>query len=435
MGNSGSTSGAIDEPALYRRLRWRLVPYLLLLYVIAWFDRVNISFAALQMNADLGLGSAVFGFGAGIFFIGYALFEVPSNLILTRVGARRWMARIMVTWGLLSIAMMFVEGKWSFYALRFALGVAEAGFLPGILYYLSAWFPKQERARAVSWFMLGIPLSTVFGGPLAGMLLGLDGWHGLQGWQWLFVLEGIPAVIFGVVTWMWLPDTPRDVRWLSASEQEHVMSRLTDEAATTRARHVGAGSLRFALTHPTVWLLCLVLFCCQTGSYGLNLWIPQIVKGLSGQSDLMVGFISAIPYIAAALAMLWCGWSSDRSGERFLHVAVPSFIGAAGFAASAFLLSPVPGMIALTIAAMGDLCTRGPFWALPSRFLSGSALAAGIALINTMGSLGGFVGPYAVGWIRENFGGFKGGLLFLSALLVIAGIGTLGLRRTALLRE
>ena len=425
----------IDEQALYRRLRWRLVPYLLLLYVIAWFDRVNISFAALQMNADLGFSSAVYGFGAGIFFAGYALFEVPSNLILARVGARRWISRIMITWGIISVAMMFVEGKWSFYALRFALGVAEAGFLPGILYYLSQWFPKAERARAVSWFMIGIPLATVFGGPIAGMLLGLDGWHGLQGWQWLFVLEGLPAVIFGVVTWIWLPDTPRDVRWLSAAEQKHVMRRVEEENAATLARHAGSGSLRTAMLHPTVWLLCLVLFCCQCGSYGLTLWIPQIVKGLSAQSDLLVGFISAIPYIAAALAMLLVGASSDRSGERFLHVAIPSFIGAVGFAASAVLLSPVPGMIALTVAAMGDLCTRGPFWALPSRFLSGPALAAGIALINTMGSLGGFVGPTMVGYVREATGGFTGGLLLLAMLLVVAGVGTLVLRRSSLLRE
>jgi ACS family tartrate transporter-like MFS transporter len=331
--------------------------------------------------------------------------------------------------------MMFVEGKWSFYALRFALGVAEAGFLPGILYYLSGWFPKAERARAVSWFMLGIPLSTVFGGPLAGVLLGMDGMQGLHGWQWLFLLEGLPAVIFGVVTWMWLPDSARDVRWLSVAEQEHVARRVTEEAAATRARHAGSGSLRLALMHPTVWALSLVLFACQCGSYGLTLWIPQIVKGISAQSDLMVGFISAIPYIAASGAMIWCGTSSDRSGERFFHVAIPSFIGAAGFAAAAFLLSPVAGMIALTFAAMGDLCTRGPFWALPPRFLSGSALAAGIGLINTMGSLGGFVGPYAMGYIRQTTGGFTGGLLFLAALLVLAGAGTLALRRASLLRE
>jgi ACS family tartrate transporter-like MFS transporter len=425
----------IDEPTLYRRLRWRLLPYLLLLYVVAWFDRVNISFAALQMNADLGFSSAVYGLGGGIFFLGYALFEVPSNLILAKVGARRWIARIMVTWGLISVAMMFVEGKWSFYALRFALGVAEAGFLPGILYYLSQWFPKAERARAVSWFMLGIPLSTVFGGPLAGLLLGLNGWHGLAGWQWLFVLEGLPAVVLGVVTWLWLPDTPRDVRWLDKSEQEHVARRVADEDAATRARNAGANSLYTALVHPTVWLLAFVLFACQCGSYGLTLWIPQIVRGLSGQSDLVVGFVSAIPYIAATAAMLYVGASSDRSGERFMHVAIPSFIGAAGFAAAAFFISPVAGMMALTVAAMGDLCTRGPFWALPSRFLSGSALAAGIALINTAGSLGGFVGPTMVGYVRQATGGFAGGLLFLAALLVCAGIGTLLLRKAALLRE
>ncbi len=424
-----------EEQAMYRRMRWRLLPYLLLLYVIAWFDRVNIGFAALQMNADLGLSATVYGLGAGIFFAGYALFEVPSNLILARVGARLWIGRIMVTWGLISIAMMFVQGQWSFYALRFSLGVAEAGFLPGILYYLSQWFPKAERARAVSWFMIGIPLSTVFGGPIAGMLLGLDGWHGLQGWQWLFVLEGLPAVLLGVITWIWLPDTPRHVRWLSDAEKERVLARIESEHRATQSRHASSSSLKFALLNPTVWVLCVVLFCCQTGSYGLTLWIPQIVKNISGTSDLMVGFISAIPYIGATFAMLWLGASSDRTGERFMHVAIPSFIGAAGFIGSAFLLSPVPAMAALTIAAMGDLSTRGPFWALPSRFLSGSALAAGIALINTFGSLGGFVGPTMVGYVRDATGGFAGGLLFLAALLVLAGIGTILLRRSALLRE
>jgi ACS family tartrate transporter-like MFS transporter len=424
-----------EEQALYQRMRWRLVPYLLLLYVIAWLDRVNISFAALQMNADLGLSDAVYGFGAGIFFLGYALCEVPSNLILARVGARLWIGRIMVTWGLLSIGMLFVEGKWSFYTLRFLLGAAEAGFLPGILYYLSQWFPKTERARAVSWFMLGIPLSTVFGGPIAGSLMQLDGLRGMHGWQWLFLLEGLPAVLLGILTWLRLPDSPRDVKWLSAAEKEQVLARLEAERRATQSRHAGSGSLRLALLHPTVWLLCLVMFCCQTGSYGMTLWMPQIVKGISGQSDLLVGFITAIPYIGATIAMLWLGASSDRTGERFLHVAIPSFIGAAGFAASTFGLAAVPAMVALTIAAMGDLSTRGPFWALPQRFLSGSALAAGIALINTIGALGGFVGPNIVGYLREKTHDFTAGLLFLAGLLVIAGIGTLVLRRAALLRE
>lgn len=420
-----------SDDALYRKIRWRLLPYLLLLYVVAWFDRVNVGFAALQMNEDLGFSPRVFGFGAGIFFIGYALFEIPSNLILARVGARLWIGRIMVSWGLISIAMLFVTGPVSFYVLRFLLGVAEAGFLPGILFYLGAWFPRAERARAVSWFMVGIPLSTVFGGPIAGALLGLDGRRGLAGWQWLFLLEGLPAVLLGIATWIWLPDTPAHARFLSASEAERVKTRIAAEAAQTASRH--APDIRRVLLSPTVWLLGLVLFACQCGSYGLTLWIPQIVRGISGASDLAVGFISAVPYIAAAIAMILVGASSDRTGERFWHVALPSFIGAAGFAASAFLLSPVPGMLALTIAAVGDLSTRGPFWTLPPRFLTGSALAAGIALVNTMGSLGGFVGPYAVGIIREATGSFTGGMLLLSGLLVLAGGVTLLLRRAPLL--
>lgn len=421
------------EEAVYRKLRWRLVPYLLLLYVIAWFDRVNISFAALQMNADLGLSPAVYGLGAGIFFAGYALCEVPSNLILARVGARRWIARIMVTWGILSVAMMFVQGKWSFYGLRLLLGIAEAGFLPGILFYLSQWFPSRERARAVSWFLLGIPLSSVLGGPLAGLLLGLDGWHGLRGWQWLFLLEGLPAILLGVTTWLRLPDTPSDARWLKPAEQRLIEQQIADESARKQSRH--GASLRIALLHPTVWLLCLVTFACQTGSYGLTLWIPQIIRGISVQSDLVTGFISAIPYVAAGVAMVLVGASSDRTGERFWHVALPSFIGAAGFAASAFVQSPVPSMIALTVAAVGDMSTRGAFWTLPGRFLTGNALAAGLAFINTFGALGGFVGPYAVGLVREATGSFAGGLLFMAALLVIAGVGSLVLKRAALLRE
>jgi MFS transporter, ACS family, tartrate transporter len=409
----------------------RLIPFLLLLYVVAWLDRVNVGFAALQMNEDLGFSAAVYGFGAGIFFIGYALFEVPSNIILARVGARRWIARIMVTWGLVSVAMMFVEGPYSFYALRFVLGVAEAGFLPGVIYYLGQWFPRSARARAISWFMVGIPLSTVVGAPLAGLLLGMDGLQGLAGWQWLFLLEGLPAVLLGVVVWRSLPDRPSDARWLTPAEQQALEEHIALEQDDTTRRHgIGVGA---ALRHPTVWLLGLVLFACQCGSYGLTLWIPQIVRGLSGAGDLWVGLISALPYIAAAVGMVLIGRSSDRHAERFWHVAVPSLVGAVGFAASAVLLSPVPGLIALTIAAVGDLGSRGPFWALPPRFLAGSALAAGIALINTLGSLGGFVGPYAVGLVKDATGGFTGGLLLLSGLLVASAAATLWLRRAAAL--
>jgi ACS family tartrate transporter-like MFS transporter len=415
------------ERATLGKVTWRLIPFLLLLYVIAWLDRVNVGFAALQMNRDLGFSAAVYGFGAGVFFVGYALCEIPSNLVLARVGARRWIARIMITWGLISASMMFVRGETSFYILRFLLGVAEAGFLPGIIYYLSNWYPAAARARAVSWFMSAIPLTIVVGGPLAGFLLEMHGFLGLTGWQWLFLLEGAPAVILGIVVLFYLTDRPEQARWLSPEEREWLAARIGVEQSQATARHrVG---LRQTFSHPTVWSLALIMFACQSGSYGLTLWIPQILKSLSGLSDLKVGMISAIPYAAAAIGMVVIGMHSDRTGERFLHIAVPSTIGAIGFTASAFLLSPVPGMIALTVAAIGDLGSRGPFWALPGRFLAGSASAAGIALINTVGSLGGFVGPYAVGLVKSATGGFTGGLLLLALLLLASAIGTMCLRR------
>jgi ACS family tartrate transporter-like MFS transporter len=375
----------------------------------------------------------VYGFGAGIFFIGYALFEVPSNLILARVGARLWIARIMITWGILSVAMMFITGPVSFYVLRFLLGVAEAGFLPGIIYYLGNWYPAKDRARAVSWFMLAIPLSTVVGGPLAGIILELDGWHGLEGWQWLFLIEGLPAIVLGCVVLKFLTDSPEKAAWLEPHERRWLAERMASEQHAAHARH-GVG-LRAALTHPTVWLLGLILFACQSGSYGLTLWIPQIIRSLSGLSDLAVSMISALPYVAAAIGMVAIGASSDRTRERFLHIAVPSAIGGLGFIASALLVSPVPALVALTIAAVGDLGTRGPFWTLPTRFLTGSAAAGGIALINTMASLGGFVGPSMVGVVRRFTGSFAGGLVFLGVLLLFAAAAALLLRRARVLAD
>jgi MFS transporter, ACS family, tartrate transporter len=415
------------------KVGWRLLPFLLLLYVVAWLDRVNIGFAALQMNRDLGFSASVYGFGAGVFFIGYALFEVPSNLVLVRVGARRWIARIMVTWGVLSVAMMFVHSAATFYLLRFLLGVAEAGFLPGIIYYLGNWYPAAERARAVSWFMLAIPLSTVIGGPLAGVILGMNGWHGLTGWQWLFLLEGIPAVVLGVVVFFYLTDAPEQANWLEPAERKWLSDKVRAEQKAALERH--GVSLLDALLHPTVWQLCVILFACQCCSYGLTLWIPQIVQGMAGLTDLEVGFISAIPYAAASVGMILIGASSDRSGERLMHVAIPSAVAAVGFAASAYLTSPVPGMIALTFAAVGDLGTRGPFWALPTRFLTGSAAAGGIALINTVASTGGFVGPYAVGIVRDVTGSFAGGMLFLAFVMLVGTITCFALRGARVLAD
>lgn len=417
--------------ATLAKVSWRLLPFLLLLYVVAWLDRVNIGFAALQMNADLGLSATAYGFGAGVFFIGYALCEVPSNLILVRVGARRWIARIMLTWGALSIAMLFARGPVSFSVLRFLLGAAEAGFLPGIIYYLGTWFPSVERARAVSWFMLAIPLSSVVGGPLAGALLGLDGWHGLEGWQWLFLLEGVPAVLLGFVVLAYLTDKPEEAAWLDAQERRALAAKIRAEHRQAHERHGVA--LRAALLHPTVWLLGLISFATQFGSYGLTLWIPQIVRGLSDMGDFAVSAISAIPYALASIGMIIIGVSSDRSGERIMHIAIPSALAAVGFAASAFLTTPLPGMIALSLGAFGAISTRGPFWTLPTRFLAGSAAAGGIALINTFGALSGFVAPFAVGVVRDLTGGFTGGLLFLAAMLLVATIATAYLRRMRVL--
>jgi MFS transporter, ACS family, tartrate transporter len=422
-----AASAALERETLGKVTR-RLMPFLLLLYVVAWLDRVNVGFAALQMNQELGFSATVYGFGAGVFYFGYALFEIPSNLVLARVGARLWIARIMITWGLISVAMLFARNATTFYVLRFLLGVAEAGFLPGIIYYLTYWYPRSSRARAVSWFMAAIPLSIVIGGPLAGVLLSMNGLFGLAGWQWLFLLEGAPAVILGIVVLFYLTDTPDKAHWLAPAERAWLSECIRSEHAHAKARH--GVDLRRALLHPTVWQLAFVMFACQCGSYGLTYWVPQIVKGVSGLSDLQVGFLSALPYLAAALGMVFIGWNSDRTGERFAHIAVPCVIAAIGFIASVYATSPVPAMIALTVAAVGDLGSRGPFWALPGRFLTGNASAGGIALINTLASIGGFVGPYAVGLAKDATGEFSAGLVLLAPLMLAGALVAWRLRRS-----
>jgi len=419
-------SDALGRATILKVTR-RLLPFLLLLYVVAYIDRVNIGFAALQMNDDLGLSAAMYGFGAGIFFIGYALFEVPSNLILARLGARLWITRIMITWGVVSVAMMWVHSPMSFYVLRFLLGVAEAGFFPGIIYYLCDWFPQKQRARAVSWFMAAIPLSIVIGGPLAGLLLGLDGRLGLAGWQWLFLVEGLPAVILGVVVYFHLDDKPEDARWLHPDEKAWLVREIRSEQQRARdLHHVGIGA---AFAHPVVWALGFINLVLQTGSYGLALWVPQILKGFGGLSDLEVGLVSAIPFAFAAAGMVLIGRSSDRTGERFGHLTATIVVAAAGFAASALVKSPLPALAVLTITAIGDLGGRGPFWALPSRFLAGSASAAGIAFINVFGAVGGFVGPNIIGLMKDATSDYTGGLLLLAGFVFTGALTTLAIRR------
>lgn len=395
--------------------------------MVAYIDRVNIGFAALQMNEDLGLSSAMYGFGAGIFFLGYALFEVPSNLILARIGPRIWITRIMITWGVISIAMMWVNSPATFYVLRFLLGVAEAGFFPGIIYYLCDWFPQKQRARAVSWFMTAIPLSTVIGGPLAGLLLGMDGQLGLAGWQWLFLVEGLPAVLLGFVVYFFLDDKPEDARWLGTEEKAWLVREIRSEQQHARNRHkVGIVA---ALGHPVVWALGFINLVLQSGSYGLTLWVPQILKGFGGLTNMDVGLLAAIPFAFAAVGMVLIGRSSDRTGERFGHLAATLFVAAAGFAASALVKSPLPALILLTITAIGDLGGRGPFWALPSRFLAGASSAAGIALINTFGAVGGFVGPNIIGIAKGATDDYTSGLLLLAGIVLVGAIATLALRR------
>ena len=394
--------------------------------MVAYIDRVNVGFAALQMNEDLSLSAAMYGFGAGIFFLGYTLFEVPSNVVLARVGARRWIARIMVSWGVVSVAMMFVTGPTGFYALRFLLGVAEAGFFPGIIYLLCNWFPQRQRAHAIGWFMTAIPLSIVIGGPLAGLLLGMDGLWGLRGWQLLFLIEGAPAVLLGVVVLFVLDDRPEDARWLTAEQKAWLAAKLRAEQDHAREKH-RVGVLR-SLAHPTVWALGIVCFVAQTGSYGLTLWMPQILKSVTGLGNMAVGLLSAVPFAAAAIGMVLVGRISDRTGERFLYVAGTLFLAAIGFLASAVVAAPMLALAMLTIAAVGDYGGRGPFWALPGRFLAGPAAAAGIALINTFGAVGGFVGPYLVGLLKGASGDFTSGLLLLAALMFAGGVLTLALR-------
>lgn len=407
------------EAATLRRVTRRLIPFLFLLYIANYLDRVNVSFAALQMNRDLGFSGTAYGLGAGMFFLGYCLFQVPSNLVLERVGARRWIGSIMITWGAIASSMMLVRGVAGFYALRFLLGVVEAGFFPGMIFYLATWFPAAERARAVARFMTAIPLSGVVGGPLSGWLLGWNGVAGLAGWQWLFLLEGLPSVLLGAAALRYLTDRPADAAWLPAEGRAWLARRLELERADSAARH--GLSLRQALLDGVVWRLGLLYFLIVVGLYGQGLWLPQIIRGSSHLSDWTVGLLSAAPALAAALAMVAIAAHSDRSGERHAHVAVPLVAGALGFAGTAAVLdSPGVATAALSLAAIGFTGALGPFWALPTSFLSGAAAAGGIALINSLGNVAGFAGPYLVGVVKDATGGFAGALIAF-ALLMLAG--------------
>lgn len=412
--NRGPEADALGH--LYRRIGWRIIPFLALCFFVAYLDRVNIGFAQLQMKGELGFSDAVYGLGAGVFFLGYVLFEVPSNLILHRLGARVWIARIMMSWGLISAATLFVRTPAGFYAMRFALGLAEAGFFPGIILYLTYWYPRARRSQMTAWFMSAVPLSGLVGGPVSGWILhhfhGQSGW---SGWQWLFLLEGAPAIVLGLLTLAWLDNGIADAHWLSASERNQLKALLDIEAEGKPAHAAMQG-----LFNPVVWMMALIYFSVVIGLYGLSFWLPLLIKSTGVTDPLAIGWLVAIPYGVSAVAMIAVGRSSDRRGERRWHAAIPALIGPAGLLLSTlWSTNTVLAMLALTIATVGIMVVLPLFWALPNAMLAGSAAAAGIALINALGNLAGFFGPSIVGWFKQATHSTSGGIQVLAAFMVL----------------
>jgi ACS family tartrate transporter-like MFS transporter len=414
-----------EETRLFARAARHIIPVMIVLYTISFLDRVNVGFAALTMNQDLGFTAEIFGWGVGIFFIGYFIFEVPSNIVIEKLGARLWICRIMLTWGLISGAMAFVTTPMSFYVLRFLLGAAEAGFAPGMILYLTYWFPAEQRARLYGTYFIAIPLASVIGAPLSSWLLQFDGHLGLQGWQWLFIIEAIPALIAGIAILWLLPDGPAKAKWLSPDEKAAIAQCLARDRANT---HVDAQhSLWPALRDPRVLLMCLIYFTIVIGLYGISFWLPQMINQ-QGFDKTQTGWIVAAIYVVAAIAMPLWGRSSDRAGERIWHTAIPCLAAAAGFIGGAWFGSAPLIIASLGLAAIGTYVSIVPFWAMPPIFLSGTAAAGGIALINSTGNLGGFAGPYIVGLVKTATKSYTSGILALAASLVLAALLTLALR-------
>ena len=417
--------GRTFEDSTYAKVTWRIIPLLFLCYVVAYLDRVNVGFAKLQMVNDLKFSDTVYGLGAGMFFVGYCLFEVPANLLLYRVGARKVLTRIMITWGAISALTMFVSTPTEFYVIRFLLGIAEAGFFPGMILYLTYWFPAERRGRIVSLFMTAVPVSGIVGGPLSGWIMvhfaGVNGW---AGWQWLFLLEGAPTMLIGIVVWFYLDDGITSARWLSDDEKRLLKEKIEADAGS-KADH----SFLKALRNPKVWILGLMYFGVVMGLYGISFWLPTLIKATGINNPLDVGFLSAIPYIAAVVAMLVVGASADKRRERRWHFAIPAVLGGAGLILSAtFASSTTFAIAALTLAAAGIIASLPVFWTFPPAFLSGTAAAGGIALIGALGNLGGFVSPYTLGFIKDltkstDVGMYVlAGVVFMSAVLALASM-------------
>ncbi|WP_251092163.1 MFS transporter [Streptomyces sp. Caat 7-52] len=409
------------------------MPLLVLIYFLNFLDRVNVGYASLTMNKDLGLTASTFGLGAGLFFIGYFFFEVPSNLVLHRVGARLWIARIMITWGVTAAATAFVHTDVQFFVARFLLGVAEAGLFPGVILYMTYWFPARERARITALFLLAIPLSSVVGSPLSTAILQYtDGWFGQSGWRVMFLLEGVPSVLVGICVFFLLPNGPAEARWLTAAQRRRIIDDVSGDASAASGHE---STVWRALLNARVITLSVVYFGLVYGLYALSFFLPQLVSGLAEEfgtefSLLEVGLVSSIPFVFASMTMWWAGRHSDRTGERVMHTAFPAFLAALGLAISlVFSSSPYVLMAGLVCLAAGIFASIPPFWSLPSSFLEGTALAGGIGLINSFGNLSGFVGPYLTGWFKDWTGDFHAGLAVVAGFMALSGALTLMLRK------
>jgi ACS family tartrate transporter-like MFS transporter len=420
-GENLSDTDAAAQRAIHKAA-WRLIPLLCVAYIISYIDRTNVGFAALTMNPDLGLTPEQFGFAAGMFFVGYCIFEIPSNVALQRFGARKWLARIMVTWGLAAAGTAFATGPISYSVIRFITGVAEAGFYPGAIFYIATWFPVAVRGRILAWFVVAVPLSSVISGPISTALLQMDGIYGLTGWQWLFIIEGLPACVMGAITLFVLADRPEEAHWLTDAEKQALRAQLDGEHHSETKKDLWG-----ALADPRVLVLSLAYFFFVTGSIGVNIWLPQILRPY-GLTTLEIGFISAIPYIVGSIALILWSHFLDKSRKYVKHYVIGCAVSGIGFLASVMFDSLWLAVAGVSIAVIGMSGARPAIFCIPPRFLSGAAAAGGIALINSFGNLGGFLGPYAIGWLRQTTGGFTAALYFLAASMVLSAVLAMGVR-------
>jgi len=414
---------------LLGKIRWGLLPFLFLLYVVAYLDRINVGFAALQMKDQLKFSDTVYGLGASIFFVGYFLFQVPSNLMLRKFGARRWIGLLMVAWGTISCSMLLIGSARSFFALRFLLGAAEAGFFPGVIFYLRSWFPPSARAGVVALFMTAGPISGLIGGPISGFLLDWNQKASLAGWQWMFLMEGLPAIGLGIAAYVFLSDSPETAKWLSAEEKQQLRNIL--DAEESRPGQTIAETGRSWLSNPNLWGFALVYFGLNTCTYSVSLWLPSALKSvnISVFSNLMLGFVSAIPYLVAVVLMVLVGAHSDKQLERRWHIAVSAFVGAVGLLSAGYSTATWVSVVAFGLALAASSSMTGPFWAMASGSLTAATAAPAIAVINAIGNLGSGFGPYWIGYLRDVTGSFRGGLTSVAGLLFLAGVIVMGLDR------